>query len=61
MYARRVITLQALRDTPALLKLDLYCKGVRLDDTCYVTDNVGYRHEILMVDAFFHSRLLDLK
>jgi hypothetical protein len=36
-----VISLQALRDTPALLKLDLYCKGLRLDDSCYIEEDGG--------------------
>jgi len=26
---------------PALLKLDLYCRGVRLEDSCFVTDDGG--------------------
>ena len=30
-----------LRQNPALLKLDLYCKGVRLDDSCYVEEDGG--------------------
>jgi hypothetical protein len=30
-----------LRQNPALLKLDLYCKGLRLDDTCYVEEDGG--------------------
>ncbi len=33
--------LSDLRTNPALLKLDLYCKGLRLDDSCYVTDDGG--------------------
>ncbi len=28
---------------PALLKLDLYCKGARLDDTCFVEQDGGRR------------------
>lgn len=35
------ITLQALRTNPALLKLDLYCKGLRLDDSCHTTEDGG--------------------
>ena len=31
----------ALRSTPALLKLDLYCRGIRLDDSCLVQDDGG--------------------
>ena len=30
-----------LRDNPALLKLDLYCKGARLDSSCYVEEDGG--------------------
>ena len=33
--------LQALRDNSALLKLDLYCKGLRLDDSCLVEEDGG--------------------
>ena len=33
--------LEALRSNPALLKLDLYCKGVRLDDSCYIEEDGG--------------------
>jgi hypothetical protein len=36
-----MITLAALRETPALLKLDLYCKGLRLDDSCYIEEDGG--------------------
>ncbi|HVQ31574.1 MAG TPA: hypothetical protein VMV21_18395, partial [Vicinamibacteria bacterium] len=36
-----VITFAALRDNPALLKLDLYCRGLRLDDSCYVEEDGG--------------------
>lgn len=35
------ITLDALRSRPGLLKLDLYCKGLQLDDSCFVTDDGG--------------------
>lgn len=31
----------ALRANPALLKLDLYCNGVRLDGSCYVEEDGG--------------------
>jgi hypothetical protein len=34
-------TVQALRDNPALLKLDLYCKGMRLDDSCFIEGDGG--------------------
>jgi len=30
-----------LRHHPALLKLDLYCRGIRLDDSCLVSDDGG--------------------
>ncbi len=30
-----------LRRNPALLKLDLYCRGIRLDDSCLVNDDGG--------------------
>jgi len=33
--------LEALRSNPALLKLDLYCRGVRLDSSCYVEADGG--------------------
>ena len=33
--------IEALRTNPALLKLDLYCKGVRLDDSCYIEEDGG--------------------
>ncbi|MCL4819504.1 MAG: hypothetical protein KJ067_10195 [Vicinamibacteria bacterium] len=36
-----MITLDALRANPALLKLDLYCKGARLDDSCYIEGDGG--------------------
>ena len=32
---------RALAKNPAWLKLDLYCKGVRLDDSCYVEEDGG--------------------
>jgi len=35
--------LDALRTNPALLKLDLYCRGVRLDGSCYVEEDGGRR------------------
>jgi hypothetical protein len=28
---------------PALLKLDLYCKGIRLDDSCLVEEDGAAR------------------
>src|SRR5215510_10710018 len=30
-----------IRANPALLKLDLYCKGMRLDDSCFVEEDGG--------------------
>jgi len=30
-----------LRRNPALVKLDLYCKGLRLDDSCYIEGDGG--------------------
>lgn len=33
--------LSLLRSNPALLKLDLYCSGIRLDDSCLVNDDGG--------------------
>ena len=33
--------LQELRQNPALLKLDLYCKGIRLDENCLVEEDGG--------------------
>jgi uncharacterized radical SAM superfamily protein len=36
-----VITPAALRESPALLKLDLYCKGLRLDASCYTEEDGG--------------------
>jgi hypothetical protein len=34
---------EALRANPALLKLDLYCQGARLDPSCHVEDDGGRR------------------
>jgi len=33
--------IDALRENPAYLKLDLYCRGLRLDDSCYVEGDGG--------------------
>src|SRR5215207_8093200 len=33
--------LQAVRSNSALLKLDLYCRGLRLDQSCYVEGDGG--------------------
>jgi hypothetical protein len=35
------MNLEELRRNPALLKLDLYCQGARLDPSCLVTDDGG--------------------
>jgi hypothetical protein len=35
--------LDRLRTNPALLKLDLYCKGVRPDDSCFIEQDGGRR------------------
>ena len=35
------ITLSALQSSPALLKLDLYCQGARLDDSCFIEEDGG--------------------
>ena len=36
-----MLDFDALRTNPALLKLDLYCQGVRLDESCYVERDGG--------------------
>jgi len=36
-----VIGIKELRANPALLKLDLYCKGARLDSSCFVEEDGG--------------------
>lgn len=33
--------LDAIKKCPALLKLDLYCKGLQLDDSCFVAEDGG--------------------
>jgi hypothetical protein len=33
--------LHQLRTNPALLKLDLYCRGARLDDSCFIEEDGG--------------------
>jgi hypothetical protein len=33
--------LAALRENAALLKLDLYCQGLRLDESCYIEEDGG--------------------
>jgi hypothetical protein len=34
-------SVDALRRNPALVKLDLYCKGMRLDESCYIEEDGG--------------------
>jgi hypothetical protein len=34
-------SLEALRRDPGLLKLELYCRGARLDDSCFVEEDGG--------------------
>jgi solute carrier family 13 (sodium-dependent dicarboxylate transporter), member 2/3/5 len=36
-----MISAVTLRENPALLKLDLYCKGMRLDDSCFIEEDGG--------------------
>jgi len=48
-------TSEALRADPALLKLDLYCRGMRLDESCLLTDDGG--REILRTRAGLGSGL----
>lgn len=38
-----MIRLEALKSNPALLKLDLYCKGAVLDDSCFIEEDGGRR------------------
>ncbi|MCI0408391.1 MAG: hypothetical protein L0191_07490, partial [Acidobacteria bacterium] len=40
---------------PALLKLDLYCRGMRLDDSCYLMEDGG--RQILRTRAGLGSGL----
>ncbi|HEV8337215.1 MAG TPA: radical SAM protein [Candidatus Polarisedimenticolia bacterium] len=44
-----------IRRNPALLKLDLYCRGMRLDDSCYVVEDGG--RQILRTRAGLGSGL----
>jgi Radical SAM superfamily len=44
-----------VRSNPALLKLDLYCKGMRLDDSCYIEGDGG--RQILRTRAGLGSGL----
>jgi hypothetical protein len=36
-----MISIESLRTNPALLKLDLYCKGAQLDDSCFIEADGG--------------------
>jgi uncharacterized radical SAM superfamily protein len=36
-----MLRLDELRANPALLKLDLYCRGLRLDDSCFIEEDGG--------------------
>ena len=36
-----LVNLAELRTNPALLKLDLYCKGLRMDDSCFIEEDGG--------------------
>jgi uncharacterized radical SAM superfamily protein len=36
-----LVELESLRSNPALLKLDLYCKGARLGESCFVEEDGG--------------------
>ena len=36
-----MLTVLSLRENPALLKLDLYCKGTRLDESCFDGEGTG--------------------
>jgi len=36
-----VLNLENLRTNPALLKLDLYCKGARVDESCFIEEDGG--------------------
>ena len=36
-----MLALESLRANPALLKLDLYCQGMRLDDSCFIEEDGG--------------------
>jgi radical SAM family protein len=47
--------IDALRTNPALLKLDLYCRGLRMDDSCFVAEDGG--REVLRTRAGLGSGL----
>lgn len=36
-----MVNLERLRRDPALLKLDLYCRGARLEDSCFIEEDGG--------------------
>ncbi len=50
-----MISTVALREDAALLKLDLYCKGMRLDDSCFIEEDGG--RKILRTRAGLSSGL----
>ena len=49
-----------VRKNPGLLKLDLYCRGLRLDDACSIEDQGGRKIVIkdVIADAFLQQILL---
>jgi hypothetical protein len=47
--------IEAVRANPALLKLDLYCRGMRLDDSCFLEEDRG--RQILRTRAGLGSGL----
>src|SRR5262245_54111300 len=47
--------IETLRANPAYLKLDLYCRGMRLDDSCYLMEDGG--RQILRTRAGLGSGL----
>lgn len=50
-----MVTLAALRENPALLKLDLYCKGAQLDESCF--DGAGTGRGLMRTRAGLGSGL----
>ena len=43
MVGCRMFSVKDLQAAPALLKLDLYCRGMRLDDSCLIAEDGGRR------------------
>jgi uncharacterized radical SAM superfamily protein len=41
--ATRMFPIADLQSTPALLKLDLYCRGMRIDESCLIGEDGGRR------------------